>query len=159
MCKDMLLNIVWSNLWDAEHYPNFWIVNSSISCKWRWQLAKFDLIASQLLVCLRPNPWSWASQQSSGKQAAVPGPRSPGCIILWTWYSFRLKKKEIGSFIREQELLPRRHTWTPGWHSNEQMVHPGKKASVLLNPQNKSPTTFKMMMGCLAGFWSSRFVK
>ena len=122
-------------------------------------LAMLDLKTNQLPVCPRPNPWSWASQQFSGKQAAVPGPRSPGCIILWTWYSFRLKKKEIGSFIREQELLPRRHTWTPGWHSNEQMVHPGKKASVLLNPQNKSPTTFKMMMGCLAGFWSSRFLK
>ena len=114
-------------------------------------LAILDLKTSQLPVCLRPNPWSWASQQSSGKQAAVPGPRSPGCIILWTWYSFRLKKKEMGSFIREQELLPRRHTWTPGWHSNEQMVHPGKKASVLLNPQTNPQQPSRWWWGAWRG--------
>ena len=65
-------------------------------------LAMLDLKTNQLPVCPRPNPWSWASQQFSGKQAAVPVPRSPGCIIFW--YSFRLKKKEVSSESKKSYL-------------------------------------------------------
>ena len=122
----------------------------------RYILVWQNLLSCQSLECPRPAPWSSTSRRFSERRAVALERRSP------EQWQHRLKF----AIKHRTRLLPPRRTWTQGWLWGGRRARPGEKWSALqkttdkwVGEHSKWLITFKMMIGCFAGFCSSKFLK